>query len=150
MCALCLDRAHSAVSWCTGRRVVALPGRVAACTGSVVGLPVTIQKSYRDSILAARTARLVARRWAPYRNPRRAVSRHQACPSCHDTIVCIVTHLASHAPRALAAARPCALADRVVALLVVSWGRVAGLLAVSWPPCCTPLPSCVTIQFVVS
>ena len=58
------NNGHNVVSWRTGRHVKALPGRVAghvaARTGRVVGPPVTIQKSYRYSIPAARTTHRVA------------------------------------------------------------------------------------------
>ena len=78
----------------------------ALCRSAVLRPSITIQKMYRDSSPCrapcrsrCRTCRRVSTpcRRAPYRSPWRAMSRRQACSSCHDTIVCIVTHLPAHA-----------------------------------------------------
>ena len=107
------SRAHCAVSWCALGRIVA-PS------------PVVSRLCPAMLLLARARCCCVA---ATYRSPWHAVSGRQACPSCHDTIVCIVTHFASQAPRArcrtpLRAGRPCRRAPR---RCVTSPGRLVAV-----------------------
>ena len=111
------SRAHCAVSWCA-------LGRIAAPS------PVVLRLCPTMSLLARARCYRVA---TTYRSPWRAVSGRQACPSCHDTIVCIVTHFASQAPHALAC-RP-----------AVSQGAWA-LCHSAWVPC-RCVPSCAMSQY---
>ena len=90
---------------------------------------------------------------------RKALLRHIAAPSalCRNakpappvTIQTIVSrHTPLARPHARAAARSCTRADRVVALLAVSWGHVARLLAVSWPPTARPCALCQDIIYCI-
>ena len=134
---LCPDRAHNAVSWFTQRHVVVVPGSVAAHISRVAGY--VARAHYRvvspsfcimTQIFSASNACRVACTGMPISTPS-ALCRDARPPSCHDTIVYIVTHLARQAARAL----PHALARGPAvswAVMVVSQGCVD-----------TTLPRCV-------
>ena len=112
-------RALSALSWCTGRRIVAPSGHVATRTDRVARCAarrvVSSRSRYKNCIATQIPAAHVACHVATQRPPLR-----------HDTKFCITTHSSGQAFRARAAACPThclsppAQADLVVALLVVS------------------------------
>ena len=79
----------------------------------------------------------------------RALCRN-AKPAPPVTIQTIVSrHTPLARPHARTAAHPCTRADRVVALLAVSWGHVTRLLAVSWPPTALPCALCHDIIYCI-
>ena len=117
---------------CHGRVVVVSQAMLQRCC---LCPPVTIQKfvsqlnPYRPHCMSC-NARLSQRSCAvsqgavaPYHSPWHAVSRHQACPSYHETTICIATHLSSQALCARVAACLCTRANRVV-------GRAGRIMAV--------------------
>ena len=60
---------------------------------------------------------------------------------CGRIVACLATHpTARPCAQEAHASRPCRVPPgHVVGLVAVSWGRVARLMAISWPPCYTPL-----------
>ena len=74
--------------------------------------------------------------------------RHVAAPArscrrasrpCRSFLAAVSWPVSQHTQQPGHARRQCAQAGRVPCLLAMSWGRVTGLMVVSWPPCCTPL-----------
>ena len=104
-------------------------------------LLVTIQNLYRNLGLCREPCR---RALGAVSQPWRTVSRHQVCPSFHDTIDCIVTHLSGQAAflsrykllylDISLPARPRARAVvRHYARPAVSWSSYGYVVGVAWP-----------------